>query len=223
MRAIYYLLAMCGLLALAFSFAPAQTIAPAPATAPASASEVIEKMLSRNPGLNSYTARVHVNVRMLTFPFLAPKLEGTAYYKRPAGSEVVFDSVPSYAKGFQKLFDDVADPKGWEADSNIALQGLGSLDGRPMLVLILTKKIHSDQIDHTTVYVDPNTYEIPQMEWHYTDHGAIVMKQYYRTEDGFTVVAQQHVDINHRVHAAGDSQFEPYRTNVPIDDAVFKQ
>ncbi len=224
MRAIYYLLALCGLLALAFSFASAQTNAPlaTAASVPPSAQEVLEKMMARNAGLNSYTARVHVDLRMKTFPFFAPKLDGTSYYKRPDKSEVVFDSVPSYAKGFQKLFNDVADPMGWQADQNIALQGVSSLNGRPMIVLILTKKIHSDILDHTTVYVDPGSYELMQMEWHYTNGGIIVMKQFYRTEDGFSVVAQQHVDINYRVHAVGDSQYAPYRTNVPVDDAVFK-
>jgi outer membrane lipoprotein-sorting protein len=217
MRAIYYLLGLCGLLALAFAFADAQT------TAPTSAQDVLAKMAARNAGLDSYSVRVHVNMRLLQFPFYSPKLDGTTYYKRPGKSEVVFDSMPSYAKGVQKLFNDVADPAGWQKDSNIALQGMGQLDGRPMIVLILTKKIHSDQIDHTTVYVDPGNYELMQMDWHYTNGGTIVMKQYYRMQDGFMLVSQQHVDINYRFHAAGDSSYEPYKTNVPVADSVFAQ
>lgn len=193
-----------------------------PVDAPATAQDVIAKMLARNAGLNSYQVRVHVQMHS-SIPFVNPKLDGTSYYKRPTSFAVVFDRVPGYAKGFQKLFDDVADPIGWEKDSNIKLQGMGALNGRPMIVLVLTKKIYSDQIKDTTVYVDPTTYELPEMDWHYTNGGTIVMKQYYQMEDGFSLVTRQHVDIDYRVHAHGDSQYDIYKTNVPVDDAVFKQ
>ena len=33
---------------------------------------VLERMAERNPGLHSYQSRVHVDVRMLSFPYLAP-------------------------------------------------------------------------------------------------------------------------------------------------------
>jgi outer membrane lipoprotein-sorting protein len=196
--------------------AVAQTTPPTPA----SAQEVIARMLARNAGLKSYMVRVHVKLRTV-IPFYSPSLDGTAYFKRPDSFAVVFDRVPSYGRPFQKLFDDVGDPTEWEKDSNITLQGIGQLDGRPMIVLVLTKKIYSDQIKDAVVYVDPTTYELPEMDWHYTNGGSIVMKQYYSTEDGFSVVSRQHVDIHYRVRATGDSQYEPYHTNVPIDDSVF--
>ena len=225
MRPIVYLLALCALLALAFSLASAQTVTPQASASPAPTSvrEVLERMTARNAGLDSFTARMHVKLRMLSFPYFAPSLDGTSYFKRPDKSEIVFDRVPGYAKGFQRLFNDVDDPNGWKKDENIALQGMGSLNGRPVIVLVLTKKIHSDQIDHATVYVDPSTYELPQMEWHYTNGGTIVMKQYYQVENGFSVVARQHVDIDYRVRAVGDAQYEPYRMNVPVANAVFTQ
>ena len=93
------------------------------------AAAVIAKMLDRNANLKSFQARVHVDMRMLNFPFLSPKLDGTAYFKRPNKSEVVFDSVPAYAKGFESLFDDVADPTSWQIDSNIVSHGRDKLDG----------------------------------------------------------------------------------------------
>ena len=210
--------------------AAAQSIAPSPSTlnaatalpAPTDAQEVMTRMLARNAGLESYTVRVHVHMHT-AIPFYSPKLDGTAYYKRPDSFALVFDRVPSYGKGFQKLFDDVGDPTGWEKDSNIKLAGTQTLDGKPMLVLVLTKKIYSDQIKDTTVYVDPATYELVEMDWHYTNGGTIVMKQYYRRENGYSVVAGQHVDIRYRVRASGDSQYESYQTNVAVSDAVFNQ
>jgi hypothetical protein len=187
------------------------------------AQTVIDRMVSRNPSLGSYQARVHVALHMLNFPFLAPKLDGTSYFKRPNNYEVVFDRVPGYAKGFSKLFDDVGDPIRWEREQNITLQGTQIVDGRPQLVLVLTKKIHSDILDHTTAFIDPQTYELTRMEWHYRSGGTIVLTQHYRTQGQYSVVAAQHVtiDIPH-VHAVGDSSFGTYQTNVAVDDTVFE-
>ncbi len=209
--------------------AAAQSVVPSPPTfnatglpAPTGAQEVMTRMLARNAGLESYTVRVHVNMHT-SIPFYSPKLEGTAYYKRPDNFALVFDRVPSYGKGFQRLFDDVGDPTSWQKDSNIAFTGTHALNGKPVLVLVLTKKIYSDQLKDTTVYVDPANYELVEMDWHYTNGDVIVMKQSYREENGFSVVASQHVDIRRRVHATGDSQYEPYQTNVAVSDTVFSQ
>ncbi|HTU70317.1 MAG TPA: hypothetical protein VMF11_08325 [Candidatus Baltobacteraceae bacterium] len=203
---------------LCVSYASAQSSA----SAPTSAQEVIARMLARDTSLASYESRVHVSLRMLNFPFLAPVLDGTYYYKRPDKYEIVFDRVPSYAKGFEKIFNDVGDPQSWSKDQNIEFKGLQPLDGHPMYVLWLTKKIHSDILDHTLVYVDPQNYELTQMEWHYTSGGSIVMTQQYREQDGYAFVGSQHVtiDIPH-VHAIGDSQFGPYQTNVAVSNSVF--
>ncbi len=200
--------------------APAAPVTPAPSSAHA----VIEKMLARNPALASYTARVHVNLRMLNFPFLAPTLDGTTYYKRPGKFVVVFDRMPSYAKGFGKLFTDIGDPAAWENDQNVTYDGMRAIDGHPMIVLRLTKKIHSSILDHALAYVDPATYELDRMEWYYTSGGKIVMRQWYRNEGGFALISQQHVEINiPHIHAVGDSVYETYRTNVAVDSKVFTQ
>ncbi len=191
-------------------------------SSPMSAHDVIVKLLDRNPSLTSYASRVHVDLRMLNFPFLSPKLDGTSYYKRPNNYEVVFDRVPAYAHGFDRLFDEIADPVAWEKYNNVKLLGTQQLYGRPMLVLSMTKKIHSTILDHTLAYVDPTDDEILQMEWHYTSGGLIVMRQWYRDQGPYRVVSQQHVEINiPHVHAVGDSQYGVYQTNIALDDSVF--
>ncbi len=200
-------------------------VAAAPAhpstSAPHTAADVIKAINARNPSLQSFQARMHVQVRMTSFPFLSPHLDGTAYYKRPGNYEVVFDNAPAYAKGLKSLFADIADPSGWVADSNIVFRGLQTLDGHQYLVLSMTKKIYSDQIKDTIAYIDPSTYEVARMDWHYTDGGNIVMSQAYRNESGFNVVSSQHVDVHYRVRAVADSSFDPYKTNVPVSDSVF--
>ncbi|HEY8298173.1 MAG TPA: hypothetical protein VIG32_09145 [Candidatus Baltobacteraceae bacterium] len=185
---------------------------------------VVEKMLARNPSLRSFQARVHVDVRMLNFPFLSPKLDGTSYFKRPNNYEVVFDRVPSYAKGFQKLFADIGDPASWEKDQRLSIDGVRALGGRPMIALRLTKKIHSSQLDYTLAYVDPATYQVAQMEWHYTNGGLIVMTQTFKTEGQYSVIASQHADIHiPHVRAVADANYVQYHTNVAVDDAVFER
>jgi hypothetical protein len=179
---------------------------------------IVGRMAERNPTLKSYRARVHVDIRMFNFPFLAPKLDGTLYFKRPDFYEVVFDRMPSYARGFQRLFDDVGNPRAWEKDENITVDGTAWLDNRPTIVLRMTKKIHSDILDHTLVYVDPSDYALLQMEWYYTSGGKVTMSQQYRMQGNYSVLSQQHATINiPHVHAVADASYGTYETNVPVD------
>ena len=184
---------------------------------PTDARTIVMRMADRNPTLRSYEARVHVDVRMLNFPYLAPQLDGTSYFKRPEFYEVVFDRMPGYARGFGRLFDDVGSPRAWEKNQNITFDGTASINGRPMIVLRLTKKIHSDILDHTLAYVDPSDYSLVQMEWYYTSGGKITMAQWYRQQGNYSVLAQQHatIDIPH-VRAVADATYGTYETNVPL-------
>lgn len=196
----------------------------APNAAPANAQDVVARMLARNAGLQSYTAHVHVIARP-SIPLCRLRTDGTAYYKRPGSFAVVLNPISglcaSSLKDIQKLSTDVGNPVGWETDWNIALNGTAQIDNKPAIVLLLTKKIHSDQIKDTTVYVDPQTYELIEMDWHYTNGDAIAMKQYYGTEDGFSVVVRQHFEGRRRIGFTGDSTYDSYQTNVAVNDAVF--
>lgn len=186
-------------------------------TAPLDAHTILSRMSERNPTLKSYRARVHVNVRMYSFPFLAPKLDGTSYYKRPDFYEVVFDRMPGYARGFQRMFNDIGNPERWEKEQNITVDGTALLGTRSVIVLRMTKKIHSDILDHTLAYIDPADYSLVQMEWYYTNGGKITMTQQYRTQGIYSVVTSQHATIAiPYVHAAADSTYGVYETNVPV-------
>ncbi len=196
----------------------------ASAPQPNDARVVIEAMLASNPALISYRARVHVGVHMLNFPYLSPVLDGTTYYKRPGDYEVVFDSVPFYMKGFSRLFADMGDAAAWQRDQNVALLGTRNVGGHSLLVLRMTKKVHSDILDYTDAYVDPRTYELLRMEWHYRSGGTIVMTQSYRLQAGFVVPFEQHatIDIPH-VRAIGDAVYDSYQVNVVVDDGIFSK
>jgi hypothetical protein len=86
-----------------------------------------------------------------------------------------------------------------------------------MIVLRLTKKIHSDILDHSLAYVDQSSYALMQMEWYYTSGGKITMTQQYGQQGSFSVVSAQHatIDIPH-VHALADASYGDYQTNVGI-------
>jgi hypothetical protein len=185
--------------------------------APLDAHAVIQRMAARNPTLRSYRARVHVNIRMRNFPFLAPQLDGTSYFQRPDFYEVVFDRVPSYARGFQRLFSDVGSPGAWQKNNIITLDGTALIGTQPTVVLRLIKKIHSDILDHTLAYVSTSDYSLLRMEWYYTNGGKIVMSQQYRLQQNYSVLSAQHATINIPfVHAVADSTYGTYETNVPL-------
>jgi hypothetical protein len=196
-------------------------------TPPASAQDVIDRMAATNVGLTTYTAHVHVTAHP-SIPLCSLNVDGTAYFKRPGNFAVVLNPASglcaSQAKNIQDLSTDIGNPLAWEKDWNVTLSpGTTDIDGKPLLELVMTKKIYSDQIKDTTVYVDPASYEIDEMVWHYTNGDAITMTQYYTTLGGFQVVARQHFAGRRHIGFTGDSTYDSYQTNVAVDDAVFRQ
>lgn len=182
---------------------------------------IIQHVVTENPSLRSYQARVHVGVRMQSFPFLAPKLEGSTYFKRPDNYEVVFDHVPGYAKGFSRLYSDIGDPTTWERRFNMTVIGERSIGGHPDVVLRLVQKVRG-MIDHQDVAVDTSAGRIDEMEWHYYNGGVITMTQDFQRAGAWSVLASQHAVIRiPYVHAVADARYDGYQTNVAIDDAVF--
>ena len=83
-------------------------------------------------------------------------------------------------------------------------------------MLRLTKKIHSDILDHTLAYVDPPSYALVRMEWYYTSGGKITMSQQYRMQGFYSVLSQQHatIDIPH-VRAVADASYGSLRNERP--------
>lgn len=199
--------------------------APAAAQGPAlTAQGIMQRIESRDAALQSFQARVHVNVRMLSFPWFSPQLDGTSYFKRPDNYMVHFDRVPSYAHGITKLFGDIGDPAAWQKDSNITFDGVRIVNGKPMLVLRMTKKIFSDQIKDTLAYVDPSNFQVARMDWNYTNGGTISMTQNFRAQGPYSVIATQHAEIKiPHVHAVADASYGTYQMNVAIADSVFAQ
>jgi len=200
------------------------TSAGVPASAQQSESHgIVQKMIERNPDLRTFQARIHVDVRMLSFPFYSPKLDGTSYFKRPDNYQVVFDRVPPFARGLDHFFSDLADPSTWERRFDITVEGRPEVNGRRVIQMKLVAKIRG-MIDHTDTYVDPGTYEVVRLQWHYYNGGVITMDQTYRSVGTFNMLWGQHAEIHvPHIRAVADSQYSEYHTNIAVSDSVFTE
>jgi|SRR5579884_469766 len=199
-----------------------ESVAQQPAAA-VDAPTVIRRLVDRTTVPASFRTRVHVRVRMLNFPWISLRLDGTSYFKRPDAYEVVFDRVPSYAAGMKHLFADIADPAQWQRDWIVDCNATTDSSGSPVLKLRMTKR-GGGNVREQDAFVNPAAYTIVRMEWHYANGGTIAMTQSYRTEGAYTLIASQHADIQlPHVHAAADASYEPYQTNIALDERVFAQ
>ncbi|GAC1305328.1 MAG: hypothetical protein NVSMB19_16750 [Vulcanimicrobiaceae bacterium] len=183
--------------------------------------DLLRNVIAQNADMRSYQAHVSVDFRLRSFPYVAQHLDGTTYFKRPDNFEVVFNKVPSYAKGFEKLYSDIGDPTGWSKRFDFAFAGERTVEGHRDYVLRLVQKVRG-MIDHEEVAIDPVTWRIDSMAWYYYNGGVIAMTQEYQHVGSFTVLARQHATIRiPLVHAAADATYGNYKTNVAIDDSVF--
>jgi hypothetical protein len=182
---------------------------------------ILARVMQRNPDLASYQSRVHVKVRLISFPFISQQLEGSTYFKRPANYEVVFDRVPSYAKGFEKLYSDVGDPANWEQRFVITYVGERAFESRSDVVLNLVQRVRG-MIDHETVLIDPSAWTIDQIRYDYYNGGVVTMTQHFAVIDGYSMLSSQVAEIRiPHVRAIANGTYTDYRTNVAIAESVF--
>jgi hypothetical protein len=182
---------------------------------------ILARVEERNPSLSSYQGRMHVDLRMTSFPFLQQHLDGTTYYKKPSNYEVVFDKVPPLAKGFDKMFADVGDPANWEKRFVVTYQGERDYQGRKDIELKLVQRVRG-MIDHETVLIDPNAWAIDSIRYDYYNGGHITMTQTFREVGGYSMLAEQNAEIAiPYAKAVAHGTYADYKTNVAVDDAVF--
>jgi hypothetical protein len=188
---------------------------------PTDPSEIIARVVERNPSLTSYQGRLHVDLRMTSFPFYQTALDGTTYYKRPSNYEVVFDKVPRLAKGFDKMFTDIGDASNWEKRFVVTYRGESDFNGRKELELRLVQRVRG-MIDHETVLIDPAAWTIDSIRYDYYNGGHITMTQTFREVGGYLMPSEQNAEIAiPYARAVVHGSYSGYRTNVAVDDAVF--
>ena len=179
--------------------------------------QILQRVIDRNPSLDTYQGRLHVEVRLTSFPFIRQHLDATTYYKRPSNYEVVFDRVPSYARGFEKLYTDVGDPSSWAQRFFVTYQGETTYGDHRDVVLRLVQRVRG-MIDHETVLVDPKRWTIDQIRYDYYNGGSITMSQVIPPIGGYLLLASQRADITiPHVRAVAYGTYDQYQTNVAVE------
>ncbi len=182
---------------------------------------ILARVMQRNPALSSYQSRLHVDIRLISFPYISQHLEGSTYFKRPANYEVVFDRVPSYAKGFEKLYSDVGDPANWDQRFAITYAGREQFENRSDIALHMVQRVRG-MIDHETVLIDPAGWTIDRIRYDYYNGGVITMTQHFTVLGGNTMLSSQLAEIHiPHVRAVANGTYTDYQTNVAISDSVF--
>ncbi len=187
--------------------------APSPSTA-----SLLARMIANTDGVKSYTASVHADIALRTFPFLSPSLDGTLYHKEPSRNKIIFTSgLPFIAKQFSKVYPQVESPSRWMDVYEISTEG--DADGATTLKLVPRKR---GRIDHIDAKIDDKSAELISLRWNYSDGGYADLDDFYGNIQGHRLVTQQtgHVEVPHYT-ADLKSTFSNFRINVNIPDSVF--
>jgi outer membrane lipoprotein-sorting protein len=185
-----------------------------------SAPDLLERMAAVNPNLHAFTATMHANVVMKSFPFLSTSLTGTYYHKEPDKTKVVFTSgVPLIASQFDKLYARIESPSQWPNVYEIALSGD---DGTTTSYRLVPRK-HGN-VDHIEAKVDDKTATVTSMRWVYANGGYAEMTNHYGTVDGNTVVTSQTGHVEEPGYVADvTSTMDHYTINPKLADSVFAE
>lgn len=176
------------------------------------AGAVIDKILERNPGLTSYQARAHVDIRQLNFPYLHPSLDGTAYYSWPGAPLYDFPDAPSYLGGLTTAQAAVGFTNRWRDCYKMVARIKGD-----RYVLHMVPKIRG-QVASLDVFVARSDATVRHVDWHYYDtDDYISLEQNYGTVQGYSVVTRQHsMIVRHGIRAETTSIFDQFKINVPV-------
>lgn len=188
---------------------------PAPA-----AEDLIARMSAVNPDLHTFTATLHANVAMKSFPFLNASLTGTYYHKEPDKTKVVFTSgVPMIAQQFDKLYAHIESPSQWESVYDVTVSG----DDGTVTTIKLVPKKHGN-VDRIDAKVDDKTATVTSMRWAYANGGYAEMTNHYGTVDGNTVVTSQTGHVEEPGYVADvTSTIDHYAINPDLADSVFSE
>jgi hypothetical protein len=188
--------------------------APIASAAPGGASveAVVELVLARNPGMKSYKAHAHLDLRQVTFPWLHPVLDGYEYLSSPGYTVFDYPHTPFYLKGITKVQGAFGNADRWircyymtlaETPDAYQLHMVPKIEGEISAIDLLLGRDGS--IDH----VDWQYRENPN------DH--IRLSQTYSTVNGYSVVTSQSSDVTlHHIRARGTQTFSGFEFNVPV-------
>ena len=201
-----------------FACVPVALAVPGGAQTSTAFSPLLQRLIAASTAVKSYTASVHADVAMHTFPYLSPSLEGTYYHKEPSRNKIIFTSgLPFMAEQFSKVYPQVESPSRWAQVYDIASEG----DTAGFTTLKLVPKKHG-RVDHIDAKIDDKTAELVSLRWNYNDGGYATLDQTYGPVQGYTLVTQQtgHLEVPHWT-ADLKSTFSDFKLNANIPDSIF--
>lgn len=181
---------------------------------------LMQRMIALDSSVKSYTASIHADIAMHTFPFLSPSLDGTLYHQEPSMNKIVFTSgVPFIAQAFSNIYPHVESTSQWQRVYIVSVTG----DTRGSTTFKLVPRRHG-RVDRIDAVVDDATAQLRSLRWNYSDGGYAVLDQTYGDIAGHELVTRQtgHLDVPH-YNADLRSTFSNFKLNVHIPPAVFAQ
>ena len=203
-------LALPALLALALG-----ATAPSPATG-----DLLTRMAAVNPNVRAFTATLHANVTLKSFPFLSASLTGTYYHKEPDKTKVVFTSgVPLIGQQFDKLYAHIESPARWQEVYAVTVV---SDDGTTTAFRLVPHK--QGNVERIDARVDDKTATVRSMRWNYANGGYAEMDDRYSTIGGNLLVTSQSGHVQEPGYVADiTSTIDNYTINPNLSDDLFTQ
>jgi hypothetical protein len=190
-------------------------------TAPAKAQDdLIARMAAVNPNLRTFTADMHVNVAMKSFPFMNFALEGTYYHRAPDQDKVVFSSgVPAVAQQFDKLYAHIEPPSRW-----LDLYDVKVVSDDGTITTYRLKPRKQGNVDHIDARASDRHATVQWLRWNYVNGGYAELTNHYTTVDGNVLVAAQNGHVDEPGYTADiTSTIDRYKINPQISDSTFSQ
>lgn len=193
------------------------TIEAAPGVSAGDATALLHRMVDVNDKLHTYTAKVTLDIKMMSFPYLSPELTGVVYYKQPNKRAVVFDTVPLLAEQAKKVYPKIDDAADWSRLYSITAM---SVENGATLFRLIPRK--NGRVEHLDVSVDDATGTIKSYTWTYKDGGFVSFDQTFEVIEGNYLPEKLsgHVELP-SYKANVTSEMSNYKLNVAIADSVF--
>jgi hypothetical protein len=184
------------------------------------APDLLARMAAVNPSLRSYTATLHAEIHLLTFPFLSTDIVGTLYRKEPDREKLVVTSgLPFVAQNFGKLYPNIVSPSRWE--QMFVVTQAGDDGGITRLRLVPRKR---GNVDHIDVSVDDATALVTSLRWNYRNGGYALMKQRFAPIQGEELAIAEQGHIQEPGYVADiTATLDGYHVNVPLSESIFEQ
>lgn len=188
--------------------------------AAAALAALLARMASVNADVQTYTATLHAQVHLQTFPFLQTAIVGTIYRREPDRERLVVTSgLPGMAQQFGNLYPNIVSPARWSAVFDVT----AVRERNGVMHLRLVPKINGN-IASIDADVAESTALVTRLRWNYRNGGTAEMNQRYALigDDELPVAQEGHIQEPGYV-ADISATVDHYRLNVPLPPGVFSQ